>query len=349
MEDKTIVSLATYSGRLPKLERVLPCILGQTLGYEVLLLNVQDDIPDDEFSRIVELSKVDPRIVLRKRPARWRSFNKFLHAYREYPDSPIITVDDDILYPRHMLSVLDECGRRINRGGTAIVAHEANPVDLDRSLGRVVNRQTAFDVKLRQRCFSKFLSNCCYFPPHVFDKCAGELSDYDAFMKITDGMHDELWLWLHSASQGIPTVSLDYTYTFSLDGALPPDDKSLCIVNGNPDRIAEYDRRIAESKYGSKLYEVLDSTPVVFKVGQSNISAVLGHMPSICHVYRNFKVVFDCTGTDGTFMPSMLKCLVMCVKNFQWTRNVTFVTETHGIFDNGLENGHSGVSSGYAV
>ena len=61
-----VVSLATYSGCLPRLEKTLPYILNQTLKYDVLLINVQDDISDEEFSKFESLSKYDSRIVVKK-------------------------------------------------------------------------------------------------------------------------------------------------------------------------------------------------------------------------------------------------------------------------------------------
>lgn len=332
-----VVSLATYSGRLPRLQRTLPYILNQTLEYDILVINVQDDISDEEFNEFEKLSINNLRIVVKKRPAKWRSFNKFIHVYREYPDSDIITVDDDICYPKHMLSMLDLWRWGYLSGSEkAIIAHELNPIDIDRSSRSVINRMTA-DIKLRQKCFNKYLTGCCLFPSGVFDGCIDDLSDFDEFMKITNATHDELWLWIHSTINRIPVIGLDYTWTFDLDGALPSDEKSLCRINGNPKNVAEYDRRINESKYGKRLYDVVNSTPVTFTVSNTNLLAITGNMGIINKLYRNFKIVFDCKTYGAHFLPSMLNYLVRSVNCYKWTRNVTFETETNGTFGNGLE------------
>ena len=327
-----VVSLATYSGRLPRLEKTLPYILNQTLPYDILLINVQDDISDEEFLKFESLSKHDSRIIVKKRPAKWRSFNKFIHAYKEYKDHTIITVDDDICYPKHMISTLFDT--HIRHPNT-IIAHELNPIDIDRSSGKIINRMAA-DIKLRQKCFNKYLTGCCLFPPNIFNDCIEELSDFDEFMKITNATHDELWLWIHSTIKGIPVIGLDYTWTFDLDGAIPPDEKSLCMINGNPINVAEYDKRINESKYGKKLYDVVNETPVVFTVSNTNLLAITGNMAAINRIYQNFKIVFDCKTYGLHFLPSMLNYLVRSVNSYRWSRNVTFETVTNGTFGNGL-------------
>ena len=327
-----VVSLATYSGRLPRLEKTLPYILNQTLPYDILLINVQDDISDEEFLKFESLSKHDSRIIVKKRPAKWRSFNKFIHAYKEYKDHTIITVDDDICYPKHMISTLFDT--HIRHPNT-IMAHELNPIDIDRSSGKIINRMAA-DIKLRQTCFNKYLTGCCLFPPNIFDDCIDDLSDFDEFMKITNATHDELWLWIHSTIKGIPVIGLDYTWTFDLDGAIPSDEKSLCRINGNPINVAEYDKRINESKYGKMLYDVVNETPVVFTVSNTNLLAITGNMSIINRIYQNFKIVFDCKTCHAHFLPSMLNYLVRSVNSYRWIRNVTFETVSNGTFGNGL-------------
>lgn len=328
----TVVSLATYSGRLPRLEKTLPYILNQTLPYDILLINVQDDMSDEEFSKFESLSKHDSRIIVKKRPAKWRSFNKFIHAYKEYKDHTIITVDDDICYPKHMISTLFDT--HIRHPNT-IIAHELNPIDIDCSSGKIINRMAA-DIKLRQKCFNKYLTGCCLFPPNIFDDCIDDLSDFDEFMKITNATHDELWLWIHSTIKGIPVIGLDYTWTFDLDGAIPSDEKSLCRINGNPMNVAEYDKRINESKYGKMLYNIVNETPVVFTVSNTNLLAITGNMSAINRIYQNFKIVFDCKTYYAHFLPSMLNYLVRSVNSYRWIRNVTFETVSNGTFGNGL-------------
>ena len=75
-----VVSLATYSKRYDKLAQTLYSILNQTLVFKTLVINVQDDLTDEEFSKFKNLETHSDRIVVRKRPAKWRSFNKFIHA-----------------------------------------------------------------------------------------------------------------------------------------------------------------------------------------------------------------------------------------------------------------------------
>lgn len=330
-----VVSLATYKPRLSALEQTLPYILNQTLPFDILIINVQDDLTDDEFLKFLELKNLDHRISVRKAPAKWRSFNKFVYAYQTFPNSPIITIDDDIKYPSHMLAALYDFHKS---HPDTIVAHELNPVALDRSNHAIRNIMAA-DLKLRQKCFSKYLTGCALFPPSIFKGTEDTLFDYDLFNEITQGTHDELWMWIHSTCKGVPVVGLDYTWTFDADGALPPIPSSLRYINGLASNVQSYDDRINKSAFGPLIYQVMDRTPVVFRVNHSNLMAITGHMEAICRLYgSSFKILFDCSGPD--FLPSMTAVLVNSINRCGsgWVRNVSIKTDREGVFGNGKED-----------
>jgi hypothetical protein len=98
-----------------------------------------------------------------------------------------------------------------------------------------------------------------------------------------------------------------------------------------------YDRRInSDERYGRKLYDILDRTPVVFRVDNGNLIAVCRSMGGINRIYSDFKITFDCT--DERFLPSMLKMLVDAVNGEKWHRNVTFKTHIAGDFGNEIDD-----------
>lgn len=200
----------------------------------------------------------------------------------------------------------------------------------------IENLMTA-DMKLRQRCLNKYLTGCAFFPANIFTKDSlVAMSDYESFYNITHATHDELWMWIHSTIQGIPVIGLDSTFTFDLDGAFPPDDTSLCRINGRINEVKAYDKRINNDvRYGPKLVERLRDTTVVFRVDRKNLLAVCGQMQRIHMLYSSYKIVFDCRD-DERFLPSMLHMLVASVNNHRWMRRVNFLTNIAGNFGNGL-------------
>ena len=329
-----VVSLATYAKRYAKLEQSLMFILNQTLVFKTLVINVQDDLTDEEFSKFKHLETYSNRIVVKKRPAKWRSFNKFIHTVREYPDHHIITCDDDIRYPKWMF---EELYKEHELHKDHIIAHELNPVDIDRAEHKIMNRMAA-DIKLKQSCFNKYLTGCCFFPKGIFsEETVRKLEDYDSFYNITRATHDELWMWIHSTLDRIPVIGLNSTWTFDLDGAFPPDGNSLCRINGNLQEVAQYDERInSDERYGRKLYDILNETPVTFRVDNNNLLAVCHCMNIINAIYSDFKIVFDCT--DWHFLPSMLRMVVNAANGVKWRRNVTFRSRLTKDFGNGIED-----------
>ena len=95
-----IVSITTIPKRLNYLDRVLPILLNQTLKYDKLVINLDNNLTSEEYKAYDKLAERDPRIELYKDcDPKWRSANKLLPTIQRYPDAVVITMDDDLEYP----------------------------------------------------------------------------------------------------------------------------------------------------------------------------------------------------------------------------------------------------------
>lgn len=106
-----IVSLTSFPLRIHKLWLVIETLLRQTVKPDKLILylskvqfpNEMDDLPvslTSLCSRGLEIVFVEDD---------FRSHKKYYYAMQSYPDSIVITVDDDIYYPTSMLQNLLDC------------------------------------------------------------------------------------------------------------------------------------------------------------------------------------------------------------------------------------------------
>ena len=312
---KIIISLATYKKRFQKLQIVLPYIINQTIEYDNIIINVQDDLTDEEFSNFKEFEKLNNKIIVKKREAKWRSFNKYLHTYFEYPDAVIIVCDDDIKYENNYFEVLY---KEWMNNKDCIICHEINPIIIN-DFGYILI-QNNIDVKLKQKEFGKYLSNCCLFPPNCFKNSKISINDYNKFMELTNGVHDELWLWLLSTLQGTQCICLDYTVSFGLDGiSLQNDIDSLCNINSDSNNIKKYEEKI-NMIYGNDLKKIFNKIPCIFNVTRTNFMGIIGNIQWINNIFKNYNIIFDCN--DNEIKKSHLILLAKNIKSHKWGNKI---------------------------
>ena len=135
-----------------------------------------------------------------------------------------------------------------------------------------------------QKEWGKYLSNCCLFPPHVFDNT--DLYDYDKMMKCTNGTHDELWFWVNSTLNGVMCVGLNYVFSFAPEIIKPyeEDEYALNKINSVQETINGYMKNINEM-YGDRLIEQIKNKKIQFIIDKDNIYSFFFLLPYIKIVY----------------------------------------------------------------
>lgn len=106
-----IVSITSFPARINKVWMTIESILVQTHKPQVIILwlsrkqfpNEFDDLPKkllEQTNRGLLIRFVDDDI---------RSYKKFYYAFKEYKDSLVVTLDDDLLLPSYFLHSMYEC------------------------------------------------------------------------------------------------------------------------------------------------------------------------------------------------------------------------------------------------
>lgn len=261
---KVILSMATISSRKQRLLENLESLLKQSYFFDKLIINIDEEISEEDFKFYQCIPVLDERIEIKSRPGKWRSCNKLIWTLKEYPDDVIITVDDDVYYP--VDSILHLVNGYHKHPGY-IITHDINPIIVKEK--KFYGYTNNIDIKCGQAEFGKYLSNCCLFPPHVFDNT--DLYDYDKMMLCTNGTHDELWFWVNSTLNGVQSIALDYIYTFEFDLKTPytDDEYRLALENLKEDITEQYGENIRKL-YGERLTEIIVNKPIVFKITKDN-------------------------------------------------------------------------------
>lgn len=105
LNPRIIVSLTSYGDRLNTLSICLKSLLNQTKKADKILVYLTDDIKESHLpSSLLELR--DRGIEYRFVPLDLKPHKKYYYAMQEFPDDIIVTVDDDVIYYKEMLSEL---------------------------------------------------------------------------------------------------------------------------------------------------------------------------------------------------------------------------------------------------
>ena len=120
-----IVSLTSFPRRIPYLWLVIECMLRQTMRVEKIVLylsklqfpNLMQDVPRNllPYCRdILEIKFVDED---------FKSHKKYWYILKDYPNTPIITIDDDLIYASDTIELLTELAHSNNNTVPCMYAH----------------------------------------------------------------------------------------------------------------------------------------------------------------------------------------------------------------------------------
>lgn len=118
-----IISFTSYKPRFKTLHLTIKTLMAQTVKPDIIVLWVSSK--DYEFlpKKVINLKNNHKNFKISKCDD-VKSYKKLVPALKEYPDSYIVTADDDIFYPRKWLEEL--IGNR--KSSSDIIAHRVHSV-----------------------------------------------------------------------------------------------------------------------------------------------------------------------------------------------------------------------------
>lgn len=225
---RVVVSMTTFPQATPYAVQAAQSILdGSVLPDKmVCYLNLSEFSSEGIPPSLRRLSDINPVFEIRTCNLNIRSYLKLIPALTDFPESLIVTVDDDILYDRNMLR---ELLRLHDRFPTAIVAHRVRKIHIDRPY-RHWHKYRWYDFLFMKihKSFRNLQTGVggVLYPPHSL---RGGMLDPALFMQIAPTA-DDLWFWAVAASNGVPVIPVPYGH--SKPRELPkPKDISLATLN----------------------------------------------------------------------------------------------------------------------
>ena len=191
-QPRTIVSMTSFPDRMAGLHLTVRSLLEQTVPADLLIIwlaasqfpHGMDDVPESLTALLSERCVIG-----------WcedyRSYKKLIPTLLEFPDSTVITADDDIIYEPKLIE-------KLLRGAEAhpdcVIASRVTKVN---RINDVLFVDTGGCSYWENPSYLNKLVGCagCLYPPHCLDD---EVQNVEAFMSLAP-TSDDVWFWLMAA------------------------------------------------------------------------------------------------------------------------------------------------------
>ena len=186
-----IVSLTTFPPRISQLHLMLKSILWQTCPPEKIIVWLSEqefpgrlnDLPEE--LKILMAKGIEFRFVSEN----FRSHKKYHYVFREYPDSKVITVDDDLIYPRNTVERLLSLSYQYP---DTVCGNVIRKIHMDGNSFSVYRKWTKVFTMPVNSSLQNVAIGCggIYYPPHWYGE---ELFDWKIISEHCPSA-DDLWL-----------------------------------------------------------------------------------------------------------------------------------------------------------
>ena len=189
-EYELILSLTSYSARMYDIHYAIYSLFTQNLKPNKIILWLgKEQFPNEDKDlpkRILEFTKHGLEIKYTKD---LRSYTKLLPTLKEYPNSIIVTADDDIFYPQDWLERLYNSWID---NKDCVICHRAHRIRLKNNK-ILPYKKWDQEIISKDDSFYNFLTGVggVLYPPNIFYK---DILNEKLFMKLTP-KNDDIWFW----------------------------------------------------------------------------------------------------------------------------------------------------------
>ena len=197
LDEEVVVSLTTFDKRLDNVYLTVESLLQQSLKPDrVVLWIAEHELAGAALPHILRLQE-QRGLEVRFCDEDLGPYKKFYYALQCFPDSLLITVDDDTLYPHDLV---DQLYRAHRADPATIPCHRAHRIRLAPGGGVLPYKRwekPTLDGTPSRLVFPTGVGGVLYAPGHLDD----QVLDRDRFMALCPGA-DDIWLKAMSLRAG---------------------------------------------------------------------------------------------------------------------------------------------------
>lgn len=209
-DEEVIVSLTSYGNRLYTVHLTIESLLCQTKKPQrVILWLAENEFTDDDIPFV--LKQQQKRGLEIRFCTDYRSYKKLIPTLMFYPDSTIVTVDDDVIYPRTMI---EEMYKTHLRFPNCAVFNYGKDITKDNN-GNIlpyVQWKDIADSSPQMTHLGIGVGGILY-PPHLMHR---DVTNAECFMKIAPST-DDLWFKAMQLLNGVYAVKNSFAINVSND------------------------------------------------------------------------------------------------------------------------------------
>ncbi|MDR1943047.1 MAG: class I SAM-dependent methyltransferase [Endomicrobium sp.] len=212
-KNKIIISLTSYPARINVVHKAILTLLKQTKKADkVILWLATEDFPNKEKDLPIELTELIKRGLTISWCKDMKSYNKLIPSLKEYPDHVILTVDDDVYYPKDLLENLYTA--YLNKPNM-VHCHRAHRITF--RYGKILPYMK-WNFCLQggkvQPSFCNFITGVggVLYPPGIFYK---DILREDLISKLSvDFVGDDIWFWAMCVLNSVKINVIDNNLRF---------------------------------------------------------------------------------------------------------------------------------------
>ncbi|GAA0579122.1 FkbM family methyltransferase [Halomonas salifodinae] len=227
-----VVSLTSYSSRFDNLYLTLRSLMLQEVFPDHLILWIAEEEKSELPKNVWELEQYGLNIRFCEN---MRSYKKIVPSLREYPDSFIVTADDDLYYDSKWLKGLVDSWDGDER---TVIAHRAHKIVLNDKGRPLPYRKWKWEVGQKEPVDGLIFPTSgagVLWPPHVFHS---DVTYVRRFMELCPSA-DDIWLYWMASLNGAKVKCSTYEFRFAEwpSNGVSPLWKENVIGGGNDRQI----------------------------------------------------------------------------------------------------------------
>lgn len=257
-KQRIIISLTSFPEAIPyAVESIKSILQGSLLPDKIVLYLDSQKFPDNIIPQELAILKSDnPIFEVRFDPSEIRSYKKLIPALKDFPNDIIVTIDDDIHYPKNLLRDLVRLHKLLPH---AIIAHRVRRIQLNKPYSSW-RKYKWYDFIFRKHHFDYFAMQTgvggVLYPPKCLDE---KMLDPTLFMKLAP-TNDDIWFWAAAVSKGTYVVPV-------------PNGNNRVIEVGKPEELAlkTINLKPGDDRNREALDKILDYYPQIRKKIENSI------------------------------------------------------------------------------
>lgn len=239
---ETVISLTSYSSRVYEVYLVIESLFNQSLKADKIILWLDENEFSNDTIPFTLRNQIQRGLEIRY-CKNIKSYKKLIPTLKLYPNSTIITVDDDILYP---LDFIENFVLNHKKYPNVVLCNIGREIPSDKEKRKFYkNWEYAKRVNQPQKEIIPIGAGGILYPPHCFYK---DILDEEKFMELAPSA-DDIWFKAMTLKNSVESMVLGDINKYLKKIVVLEEAQEIALFNENIKKNDEQIKKVFE-KYG---------------------------------------------------------------------------------------------------